>query len=331
MQDKPAPLAIYISGLGAYRYDRTTLAYADMMHRHGYSVVAISSPFQKEFMESASTVAVPGYGPADCDDVVNALRLILADVRTWKSDKITGVSLTGVSHGGYLALMIAARESAGQLGGLAFDRYVAVNPPSQLAPAARLLDKMFAAPQTWPADERRQRINEAIYKALYLADNRIDVMGEAPLTRTESDFLIGLMFRLTLTEAVEDSQRRHNLGVLAANPDKFVRQDSIREIRQIGYGDYADRFLIPYLITTGRVADHQEALDKCDLTRSTQWLRHNPKIRVQICDDDFLLSPTDVSWFRSTFGDYLTEYPHGGHIGNLHNPAVQEALVKLFE
>ncbi|HZI33155.1 MAG TPA: VacJ family lipoprotein, partial [Candidatus Binatia bacterium] len=52
MQKKPAPLVIYLPGLGAYRYDRTTLAYADMMYRHGYSVVAISSPFQKEFMES---------------------------------------------------------------------------------------------------------------------------------------------------------------------------------------------------------------------------------------------------------------------------------------
>ena len=57
-----------------------------MMYRHGYSVVAFSSPFQKEFMESASTMALPGYGPADCDDVVNALKLILADVRKWQGE-----------------------------------------------------------------------------------------------------------------------------------------------------------------------------------------------------------------------------------------------------
>ena len=51
MQPKPAPLVFYIPGFGAYRFDRSTVAYADMMYRHGYSVVAISSPFQKEFME----------------------------------------------------------------------------------------------------------------------------------------------------------------------------------------------------------------------------------------------------------------------------------------
>src|SRR5271166_7012509 len=80
MQPKPAPLVCYIPGLGAYRLDRSTVAFADMMYRHGYSVVAFSNPFQKEFMESASTVAVPGYVPVDCDDVVNALKLILADM-----------------------------------------------------------------------------------------------------------------------------------------------------------------------------------------------------------------------------------------------------------
>jgi hypothetical protein len=59
-------------------------------------------------------------------------------------------------------------------------------------------------------------------------------------------------------------------------------------------------------------------------------LHDNPKIRVQICEDDFLLSKPDVEWFRSTFGDRLLAYPVGGHLGNLHVPAVQEQLVKLF-
>ena len=90
MQKKPAPLVCYIPGLGSYRLDQSALAYADMMYRHGYSVVAISNPFQKEFMERGSTMAVPGYGPADCDDVVNDLKLILADVKKWQGGKITG-------------------------------------------------------------------------------------------------------------------------------------------------------------------------------------------------------------------------------------------------
>jgi len=330
MQKKPAPLVCYIPGLGAYRLDRSTVAYADMMYRHGYSVVAFSSPFQKEFMESASTVAVPGYGPADCDDVVSALKLILEDMRKWKGDKITGMSLTGVSHGGYFTLMIAAREAAGQLGGLTFDRYVAINPPAKLAQAEQRLDEMFDAPLAWPAAQRRKRMEEAVYKALYFADNSLDVSGNIPLTRTESDFLIGLVFRYTLMSVIVDSQRRNNLGVLKVNPAQFIRQDSVREIRQINYADYTDHFVIPYMIKSGRVTNRQDLFATTDLDQSTEFLRNNPKIRVQVCEDDFLLTPADVSWFRSTFGANLTVYPVGGHLGNLHIPAVQEALVRLF-
>ena len=330
MQKKPAPLVCYIPGLGAYRLDRSTVAYADMMYRHGYSVVAFSNPFQNEFMESASTMSVPGYAPADCDDVVNALKLILSDVRKWKGDKITETSLTGVSHGGYFTLMIAAREAAGKLDGLTFDRYVAVNPPPQLAHAAQRLDEMFDAPLVWPTAERRQRMEEALHKALYFADKGLDISGNIPLTRAESDFVLGVVFRYTLMSVIVDSQRRHNLGVLKVNPDKFVRQDSYREIRTINYAEYTDRFVLPYLIKIGRVTNREQLIAATELGQSTDLLRSNSKIRVQISEDDFLLAPSDISWFRSTFGTNLTIYPDGGHLGNLHIPDVQEALVRLF-
>ena len=330
MQKKPAPLVCYLPGLGSSRLDRSTLAYADMMYRHGYSVVAISNPFQKEFMERGSTMAVPGYGPADCDDVVNDLKCVLADLKKWKGDKITETSLTGVSHGGYFTLMIAAREASGKTGGLSFDRYVAVNPPVSLVRALDGLDDMFRAPLHWPANERRERMQEAIYKALYFAQNGLDVSGNIPLTKEESQFLVGLAFRFTLMNTIVDSQRREDLGVLTVPPDRFVRKESYREIRQISYGEYMNRFMVPYLIKTGRGTDRETLLAATDLTQSTASLANNPKIRVQICEDDFLLAPSDLQWFRATFGDNLTAYPAGGHLGNLHVPAVQEALVQLF-
>jgi hypothetical protein len=91
-----------------------------------------------------------------------------------------------------------------------------------------------------------------------------------------------------------------------------------------------DRFVVPYLIKTGRGTDRDTLLAATDLTQSTASLRNNPKVRVQICEDDFLLKPADIEWFHSTFGNNLTAYPTGGHLGNLHVTAVQEALVRLF-
>jgi phospholipid-binding lipoprotein MlaA len=330
VQKKPAPLVCYLPGLGSSRLDQSTMAYADVLYRHGYSVAAISNPFNKEFMERGSTMAVPGYGPADCDDVVNDLKVVLADIKKRYGDKIAGTNLTGVSHGGYFTLMIASREAAGRLDGLSFDRYVAVNPPVSLTRALYSLDKLFNAPLNWPTDERRQRVKDTIYKALYFAENGLDVSGNIPLTENESRFLIGLAFRFTLMAGIMDSQRRFNLGVLKEDPNKFVRQKAYREIRQISYADYMDRFVVPYLVKTRRGTDRETLLAATDLKQSTSFLANNPKVRVQANGDDFLLTPQDLSWLDSTFGTNLTLYPVGGHLGNLHVPAVQEALVRLF-
>lgn len=350
MQKTPAPVVYYIPGLGSYRLDRSSAAYADMLYRHGYSVVVFSNPFQQEFMEHASTVAVPGYGPADCDDVVNVLKLIRADLLKWKGGKITGNYLTGVSHGGYFTLMVAAREAAGKLDGLTFDRYVAVEPPVQLSEALHHLDDLFDTPAEWPAEQRQQRMLDALYKALYFAQNNQNAFAanengfdtgsakgvlsatdvKIPMTLDESKFLIGLMFRYTLMGTIMDSQRRENLGVLKTNPDKFVRQPAYREIREIGYADYMNRFVVPYLIKSGRGTDAHTLLEATDLEQSTEYLKNNPKVRVQICNDDFLLTRQNIAWYDSTFGANLTTYTTGGHLGNLYVPEVQEKLVHMF-
>ena len=47
-------------------------------------------------------------------------------------------------------------------------------------------------------EERRERIKNVIYKALYYANNSLDVSGDIQSTREESRFLIGLVFRYTL-------------------------------------------------------------------------------------------------------------------------------------
>ena len=87
---------------------------------------------------------------------------------------------------------------------------------------------------------------------------------------------------------------------------------------------------LPPYSASGRVTSREQVLANTDLTQSTELLRKNPKIRVQICEDDFLLTPSDLPWFRPTFGSNLVDYPVGGHLGNLHIPAVQEKLVQLF-
>lgn len=332
IQKQAAPVVYYLPGLGSYRLDASAVAFADLLYRNGYSVVAISNPMHPEFMARASTMPVPGYGPADGDDVARVLTLIQGDLKARYGERITANYLSGVSLGGYLTLLIAAREASGEWPGLHFDRYVAINPPVNLADALGHLDAMFNAPLEWPAAERPERMRVALYKSLHFAsaDAGLVTTNTIPLTRVESRFLVGLVFRHALMGVIMDSQRRQNLHVLTHDPRRFARQEAYREILQVSYADYLQRFMIPALARAGRGTEPAELAAAADLRRVTQALSHNPKVRVQICEDDFLLSREDQAWFHSTFGSNLTTYEVGGHLGNLHVPAVQRRLVEMF-
>jgi hypothetical protein len=221
--------------LGSYRLDQSVAAYADMLYQA--VTLWLRSPIPSR--KSSCSVRQPclfGYGPADCDEVVSVLRLIRDDMQKRHGKKITGNHLSGVSHGGYLTLMIAAREAAGELDGLVFDRYVSVNPPVNLASALGRLDDMFNAPLTWPEAERLERRQNAIFKALYYVEYGLDISGDIPLTREESQFLIGLVFRYILMSTIIDSQRRQDLGVLEHDPGKFVKQEAYDEIEHVSTG-----------------------------------------------------------------------------------------------
>jgi hypothetical protein len=117
---------------------------------------------------------------------------------------------------------------------------------------------------------------------------------------------------------------------MKVDPNKFARDAAYREIREVNYAQYSRKFLLPYLIARGLVTNRADMVSATDLETSTDALRDNPKVRVQICDDDFVLTPADIAWFHSTFGHELTEYREGGHLGNLYRPEVQDALAKLF-
>jgi hypothetical protein len=66
-----------------------------------------------------------------------------------------------------------------------------------------------------------------------------------------------------------------------------------------------------------------------DLRTYESSLRNNPKIRIIVNENDFLLAAEDLEWLRGTFGaDRLTVFPRGGHLGNLSNPEVQKKFLE---
>ena len=69
MQPGSANVVYIVPGLGGHRLAQASLALAELVFRNGFSAVVVSSPFNSEFMEHASTAALPAYLPVDGRDL----------------------------------------------------------------------------------------------------------------------------------------------------------------------------------------------------------------------------------------------------------------------
>ncbi len=69
LQPERAPVVYIVPGLRSHRLAQSALALAGLAYRTGFSPVCISSAFNSEFMEHASTAAMPAYLPVDGHDL----------------------------------------------------------------------------------------------------------------------------------------------------------------------------------------------------------------------------------------------------------------------
>ena len=59
LQPGKAPVVYILPGLGSHRLAQASVALAELVYSNGYSAVCVSSAFHSEFMEHASTAALP--------------------------------------------------------------------------------------------------------------------------------------------------------------------------------------------------------------------------------------------------------------------------------
>ena len=337
LQPGSANVVYIVPGLGSHRLAETSLALAELVYKNGFSAVVISSPFNYEFMQSASTVALPAYLPVDGHDLHVALTAIDRRLHQAYPGRLGNRALMGYSMGALETLFIAATAptnppvaSAGATNQLlSFDRYVAINTPVRLAQGIAKLDEFYRAPLAWPVAERSNDLENVFLKVAALSRSKLTPQTSLPFSAIESKFLIGLTFRLILRDVIYSSQERNNQGVLHQPIHNFRRDRVYQEILQYSYQDYFDKFAIPYYSARNLGAPTADALEKAgDLRTYETSLHANPDIRVLVNQNDFLLTDDDLAWLHATFApEELTVFPQGGHLGNLYNPAVQKTIL----
>jgi hypothetical protein len=213
-------------------------------------------------------------------------------------------------------------------------RYLAIDPPVDMIYALTQLDDYYNAPLAWKPDERPKKIEQTLFQASKLfdtEDEEPDPKKVLTFDATQSRYVIGLTYRLVLRDTIFTSQQKHNLGVINDRLSGFSLRRTYALLSNYSYADYLNLFLMPYYLRqAGGKVTEEDLIKQANLQVIGPQLKVNPKLRVYANENDFTLRREDLDWLRSTFGDRLTVFPDGGHLGNLHLPEVQEKIVNTL-
>ena len=330
LQEKPAELIVILPGLGGHYSNVTPTAFADLFHRAGYSVLVISSAMNWQFMEQASSAKAPGYTPVDAADIYNALKIISTQLDQLYPGKITGHKLMGYSLGALHTLFISDIEYGVKQP--LFNRYLAINPPVNLFYAMSMIDRYYMVGAKWNKAEMDRRLKKAVQAYMALVTGKAEKSKKIPLDADEAKFLIGVSFHLILTDIIYSIYRRHKLGVVKAKYSWYDRKEIYAEIGTFTYKKYLDKYLLKvYSEKLKRAMTVDELSHKSSLVAISKSLKQNQAVRVLHTRNDFLLKPVDRKWLAETFGERLTVFSDGGHLGNFYLTDVQKKIIKSFK
>ena len=326
LQKKSAPLIFLIAGTGASHNGGKNKEMARAFYQAGFHVVSISSPTYTNFVISASLTGVPGHAEHDAEDIYRVMEKIHETLRD--DIEITGFNVTGYSLGGFNSAYVAKLDE--QRKSFNFDRVLLINPPVSLYNSISLLDRMA---ENIPGgmdnfdlffEDLMQGFGE-VYKRsdstvdsgnfLYAAYQAMDLKDE------ELAALVGTAFRLSSGSMVFASDVMTDFGFVKPRGMELNRYSDLTRFRRVvsrlGFTDYYHEYFYPYYRDNENAGSRDEFVQSESLTHIEDYLRSSAKISVMHNEDDIILEPGEIDFFREVFGDRAKIYPYGGHCGNM--------------
>lgn len=314
LQKGPAPIAWILPGLGGHRLSTRALALAEQAHTEGYHVISISNNFNWEFIRSSPADYLPGYMPHD----LAAIRAVQAAVTTALNAKhgkthFEGQSLLGFSMGGWYTLNLAADSPPGT-----YQHAVSINPPLDLVYGLKALDRLYRTPGQDSQDLRHL----ALLKIAVNLKQGPQQGRHMPFTDAEASYLIGLSYRVTLRQAILSG----HLGL--EGRDLPARRRLYRRVNALSWEDYYTKILQPHLAKQSIPA--ATLANASDLRPRQAGATAARSLRLVLTSNDFLLSDEHLNWFRTHFPDQIIYHEKGGHMGQLWQPKIREAIGEVI-
>jgi hypothetical protein len=326
-QDRPAPLAVVISGTGSDGNTAKLSALRGALYGAGYHVLTMPSPTFPGFIVSASSTGVAGDLMQDGRDLYAAMQQVIDHLP--RKVQITEIDVLGYSLGGANAATVKAIDAS--QGKLKIHRALMINPPVSLFASVGRLDKLFAA-SIGTGDDAIESLYRKLYAELanlYRASDRVQVdesflMGAAAtVLRTDQEFsaAIALSFRIDLVNMFFAGDLYAGTGVVVDPKHLPKVGDSLEQTQRIlrnkPFSEYFTRVFAPYYLQHRPNSTAVSLIADNRLDIIGDELRNNPDYYAQTNSDDLILDKRELAWLRDTLGSRIAVYDHGGHLGNI--------------
>jgi hypothetical protein len=326
-QERPAPLAIVISGTGSDGNTAKLATLRAVLYGAGYHVLTMPSPTFPGFIVSTSSTGVAGDLTQDGQDLYAAMGVIIAHLP--RKMTITDIDVLGYSLGGANAAIVKSIDEKEHK--LNIHRVVMINPPVSLFATVGRLDKLFAR-SIGDGDAGIERFYQQLYAELanlYRASDRVELDEDfllgaaASALKTDAQFsaAIALTFRIALTNVFFAGDLYSGAGIVVDPRHPPRVGDSLDEIsrtlRTKTFAEYFSRIFAPYYLKRrpGATVESLVADNRLDVIGNQ--LRGNGDYYAQTNSDDLILDKAELDWLRQTMGARIVIYDHGGHLGNL--------------
>ena len=326
-QDKPAPLAIVISGTGSDGNTAKLSVLRGALYGAGYHVLTVPSPTFPGFIVSASSTGVAGDLTQDGRDLYAALQQIVAHLP--RKVKITEIDVLGYSLGGANAAVVKSIDA--KEGKLKIHRAVMIDPPVSLFSSIGRLDKLFAL-SVGTGDDAIENLYRRLYAELanlYRASDRVQIDEDfllgaaASVLKTDAEFsaAIALSFRIDLVNVFFAGDLYAGTGVVVdpRHPPKVG--DSLEETQRIlrtkPFGEYFTKVFAPYYLRHRPNSTPASLIADNRLDIIGDSLRNDPDYYAQTNSNDLILDRQELAWLKDTLGTRIAVYDHGGHLGNI--------------
>ncbi len=326
-QDKPAPLAIIISGTGSDGNTAKLSILRGALYGAGYHVLTMPSPTFPGFIVSASSTGVAGDLMQDGHDLYAAMQQIVAHLP--RKVQITEIDVLGYSLGGANAAVVKSIDAAE--GRLKIRRAVMIDPPVSMFASIGRLDKLFAI-SVGSDDDAIERLYRRLYAELanlYRASDRVQIdetfllAAAASILKTDEEFsaAIALSFRIDLVNVFFAGDLYAGTGIVVDPKHPPKVGDSLeatqRILRNKPFSEYFTKVFAPYYLKHRPNSTAASLIADNRLEVIGDALRNDSDYYAQTNSNDLILDKRELAWLEATLGSRIAVYDHGGHLGNI--------------